>query len=116
MIISAAYSKKTGETVWKPVFRITGTFLVLTMSLQEYEYYITQIKKMFETDMQMDADSSKPATPVILSGIVHGQKLGTSGLMLEYEEYLESLSLQNGMIEVIQDDQQTMDGFLYNKK
>ena len=36
--------------------------------------------------------------------------------MLEYEEYLESLSLQNGMIEVIQDDQQTMDGFLYNKK
>ena len=66
--------------------------------------------------MQLDADSSKPATPVILSGIVHGQKLGTSGLMLEYEEYLESLSLQNGMIEVIQDDQQTMDGFLYNKK
>ena len=66
--------------------------------------------------MQLDADSSKPATPVILSGIVHGQKLGTSGLMLEYEEYLESLSLQNSMIEVIQDDQQTMDGFLYNKK
>ena len=86
------------------------------MSLQECEYYITQIKKRFETDMQLDADSSKPATPVILSGIVHGQKLGTSGLMLEYEEYLESLSLQNGMIEVIQDDQQTMDGFLYNKK
>ena len=71
---------------------------------------------MFETDMQMDADSSKPATPVILSGIVHGQKLGASGLMLEYAEYLESLSMQNGMIEVIQDDQQTMDGFLYNKK
>ena len=55
------------------VFRITGKrFLVLTMSLQEYEYYITQIKKRFETDMQLDADSSKPATPVILSGIVHG--------------------------------------------
>ena len=54
------------------------------MSLQECEYYITQIKKRFETDMQLDADSSKPATPVILSGIVHGQKLGTSGLMLEY--------------------------------
>lgn len=108
---------KTGRTVWKPGFPYYGkTFLVLTMSLQECEYYITQIKKRFETDMQLDADSSKPATPVILSGIVHGQKLGTSGLMLEYEEYLESLSLQNGMIEVIQDDQQTMDGFLYNKK
>ena len=110
-------AKKLEELCGSRVFRITGKrFLVLTMSLQEYEYYITQIKKMFETDMQMDADSSKPATPVILSGIVHGQKLGTSGLMLEYEEYLESLSLQNGMIEVIQDDQQTMDGFLYNKK
>ena len=110
-------AKKLEELCGSRVFRITGKrFLVLTMSLQECEYYITQIKKMFETDMQVDADSSKPATPVILSGIVHGQKLGTSGLMLEYEEYLESLSLQNGMIEVIQDDQQTMDGFLYNKK
>ena len=110
-------AKKLEELCGNRVFRITGKrFLVLTMSLQEYEYYITQIKKMFETDMQMDADSSKPATPVILSGIVHGQKLGASGLMLEYAEYLESLSMQNGMIEVIQDDQQTMDGFLYNKK
>ena len=110
-------AKKLEELCGSRVFRITGKrFLVLTMSLQEYEYYITQIKKMFETDMQLDTDSSKPATPVILSGIVHGQKLGTSGLMLEYAEYLESLSMQNGMIEVIQDDQQTMDGFLYNKK
>ena len=110
-------AKKLEELCGSRVFRITGKrFLVLTMSLQEYEYYITQIKKMFETDMQLDADSSKPATPVILSGIVHGQKLGTSGLMLEYAEYLESLSMQNGVIEVIQDDQQTMDGFLYNKK
>lgn len=110
-------AKKLEELCGSRVFRITGKrFLVLTMSLQEYEYYITQIKKMFETDMQLDADSSKPATPVILSGIVHGQKLGTSGLMLEYAEYLESLSMQNGMIEVIQDDQQTMDGFLYYKK
>lgn len=110
-------AKKLEELCGSRVFRITGKrFLVLTMSLQEYEYYITQIKKMFETDMQLDADSSKPATPVILSGIVHGQKLGASGLMLEYAEYLESLSMQNGMIEVIQDDQQTMDDFLYNKK
>ena len=110
-------AKKLEELCGNRVFRITGKrFLVLTMSLPEYEYYITQIKKMFETDMQLDADSSKPATPVILSGIVHGQKLGTSGLMLEYAEYLESLSMQNGVIEVIQDDQQTMDGFLYNKK
>ena len=110
-------AKKLEELCGRRVFRITGKrFLVLTMSLQECEYYITQIKKRFETDMQLDADSSKPATPVILSGIVHGQKLGTSGLMLEYAEYLESLSMQNGMIEVIQDDQQTMDGFLYNKK
>lgn len=110
-------AKKLEELCGSRVFRITGKrFLVLTMSLQEYEYYITQIKKRFETDMQLDADSSKPATPVILSGIVHGQNLGTSGMMLEYAEYLESLSMQNGMIEVIQDDQQTMDGFLYNKK
>ena len=65
--------------MWKPGFPYYGKrFLVLAMSLQEYEYYITQIKKRFETDMQLDADSSKPAMPVILSGIVYGQKLGTS--------------------------------------
>ena len=111
MIIFCSLQQKNWKNCVEAGFSVLREtfFKFLTMSLQEYEYYITQIKKMFETDMQMDADSSKPATPVILSGIVHGQKLGASGLMLEYAEYLESLSMQNGMIEVIQDDQQTMD-------
>ena len=52
--------------MWKPGFPYYGenVFLVLTMSLQECDVHITQIKKRFETDMQLDADS-KPATPVI---------------------------------------------------
>lgn len=40
----------------------------------------------------------------------------TAACILEYAEYLESLSPQNGLTEVIQDDHQTMNGFLYNKR
>ena len=54
--------------------------------------------------------------PVILSGIVNAEKIGESGLILEYAEYLESLAPQSGLTEVIQDDRQTMNGFLYNQQ
>ena len=38
------FAKKLEELCGSRVFRITGKrFLVLTMSLQEYEYYITQM-------------------------------------------------------------------------
>ena len=47
---------------------------------------------------------------------MNAQKLGDSGLILEYAEYLEALSAKNGLTEVIQDDYQTMNGFLYNKR
>ena len=88
----------------------------LTGSLEEYEYYLTQLKRMFDGNSKLNINNKIITVPVIISGIMNVQKLGDSGLILEYAEYLEALSAKNGLTEVIQDDYQTMNGFLYNKR
>ena len=88
----------------------------LTGSLEEYEYYLTQLKRMFDGNSKLNVNNKIITVPVIISGIMNAQKLGDSGLILEYAEYLEALSAKNGLTEVIQDDYQTMNGFLYNKR
>ena len=88
----------------------------LTGSLEEYEYYLTQLKRMFDGNSKLNINNKIITVPVIISGIMNAQKLGDSGLILEYAEYLEALSAKNGLTEVIQDDYQTMNGFLYNKR
>ena len=88
----------------------------LTGSLEEYEYYLTQLKRMFDGNSKLTVNNKIITMPVIISGIMNAQKLGDSGLILEYAEYLEALSAKNGLTEVIQDDYQTMNGFLYNKR
>ena len=108
---------RLAELCGKKVFRITGKrFLVLTGSLEEYEYYLAQLKQMFDVSRKADVEQKNITIPVILSGIINAEKLGDSGLVLEYAEYLESLAPQSGVTEVIQDDRQTLNGFLYNKK
>ena len=88
----------------------------LTGSLEEYEYYLTQLKRMFDGNSKLNVNNKIITMPVIISGIMNAQKLGDSGLILEYAEYLEALSAKNGLTEVIQDHYQTMNGFLYNKR
>lgn len=88
----------------------------LTGSLEEYEYYLTQLKRMFDGNSKLNVNNKIITMPVVISGIMNAQKLGDSGLILEYAEYLEALSAKNGLTEVIQDDYQTMNGFLYNKR
>ena len=88
----------------------------LTGSLEEYEYYLTQLKRMFDGNSKLNVNNKIITMPVIISGIMNAQKLGDSGLILEYAEYQEALSAKNGLTEVIQDDYQTMNGFLYNKR
>lgn len=63
---------------------------------------------------RMDAQAAP--TPVILCGVVNAEKLGTSGLVLDYAEYLESLVSRSGETQVIQNDRKTMDSFHYNKQ
>ena len=61
-------------------------------------------------------DAQSAPTPVIPCGVVNAEKLGTSGLVLDYAEYLESLVSQSGETQVIQNDRKTMDSFHYNKQ
>lgn len=63
-----------------------------------------------------DIDAHAAPTPVILCGVVNAEKLGTSGLVLDYAEYLESLVSRSGETQVIQNDRKTMDSFHYNKQ
>ena len=110
-------ARKLGEMCGKKAFRTTGKrFMILTGSLEEYEYYLTQLKRMFDGNSKLNVNNKIITVPVIISGIMNAQKLGDSGLILEYAEYLEALSAKNGLTEVIQDDYQTMNGFLYNKR
>ena len=110
-------AKKLEELCGSRVFRITGKrFLILTSSLKEYEYYLDELKKIFDVNIKLNVENKSITIPAIISGILHAEKLGDSGRILEYAEYLESLSPQNGLTEVIQDDHQTMNGFLYNKR
>ena len=50
------------------VFRITGKrFLVLTGSLEEYEYYLAQLKQMFDVSRKADVEQKNITMPVILA-------------------------------------------------
>ena len=106
-----------GALCGQKVTRITGKrFLVLTSSLEEYEYYFAKLKRLFDVNKVLDVEDKNIAVPVIISGIINAQKLEESGLIMEYAEYLESLTPQSGLTEVIQDDRQTMNGFMYYKR
>ncbi len=101
----------------KNAFRITGRrFLIMAETLERYEYYLKELSDMFAPDRTLNIERHELSVPVILCGVIHAQKLENAGLVLEYAEYLESLAPQSGLTEVIQDDRQTMDGFLYQKK
>ena len=89
---------------------------MLTSSLEEYEYYFSKLKRLFDVNKVLDVEDKNITVPVIISGIINAQKLGESGLIMEYSEYLESLTPQSGLTEVIQDDRQTMNGFMYYKR
>lgn len=107
-------AERMQEIAGRNVFRVTGKrFLLLTFSLREYETCLTRLRQLFHT--QPDDEQSAP-TPVILCGVVNAEKLGTSGLVLDYAEYLESLVSQSGETQVIQNDRKTMDSFHYNKQ
>ena len=115
--ILQSIAKKMSDLCGKKIFRITGKrFLVLASSLEEYEHYLSHLKRMFDVNIKMDVEEKNLTIPVIISGIINAEKLSDCNSVLEYAEYLESLSTQNGLTEVIQDDRQTMNGFLYNKR
>lgn len=107
-------AERMQEIADRNVFRVSGKrFLLMTFSLREYETCLTRLRQLFHA--QPD-DAHAAPTPVILCGVVNAEKLGTSGLVLDYAEYLESLVSRSGETQVIQNDRKTMDSFHYNKQ
>ncbi len=77
---------------------------------------MTELKKIFDVNIKLNVENKSITIPAIISGILHAEKLETARRIPGICRYLESLSPQNGLTEVIQDDHQTMNGFLYNKR
>lgn len=99
------------------VFRTTGKrFLLLADTLEEYETWLAAATELFDTEQEKGIMELSIPSPVILAGIINAEKLGEGGAVIDYAEYLESLSPKSGDTEVIQDDTKTMDSYLYNKK
>lgn len=108
-------AERMQEIADRNVFRISGKrFLLMTFSLREYETCLTRLRPAVPY-AALDDEHAAP-TPVILCGVVNAEKLGTSGLVLDYAEYLESLVSRSGETQVIQNDRKTMDSFHYNKQ
>lgn len=98
-------------------FRTAGKhFVLLAISLEEYERFLKTLKGLFEKDMILGDAEQWIKCPAILSGIVNAEKLEDGNMVLSYAEYLESLSLKMGSTEVVQNDAHTKKSFLYNKQ
>ncbi len=99
------------------VYRMTGKrFLLLTFTLEEYDRLAGDLKRLFEHNASSGDARAVIASPAVLSGIVNAERLGSGSLVLDYAEYLESLSPKSGVTELVQDDRKTMLSFNRSKK
>lgn len=99
------------------IFRVSGKrFLMLSQSLQEYEDNLLVLRQFLGQEPRHGAELALLPTPAVLTGILNAGKMGSGGAVIDYTEYLESLSQRTGATEVIQDDIKTLDSFLYSKE
>ena len=97
------------------VFRLDESrFAAATNTLGDYERIMNDIR-VYACDS--DAHSASEAGAVITAcGIIDAERLETSGNILSYVEYLESISPASGGVNVIQGDNETMHGFRYDQE
>lgn len=93
------------------VFRLTGKrFLILAESMKEYDEDLSGVRALFE-----GRGTDAPGVfPVILCGVPHAERMGSSGDVMAYVEYLDGLPAPNGSTCVVQAN--TMRSFLYNRQ
>ncbi len=108
-------SQKLNEMCGKRAFHITGKrFALLLNTIQEYEDCLDQLEKFFYYFHQ--EQDSIVEFPAILSGIINAERLESGEEILDYGEYLSSLASKSFPAELVQDDEQTIENFRYNKK
>lgn len=91
------------------VFRLTGKrFLILAESMKEYDEDLSGVRALFE-----GRGTDAPGVfPVILCGVSHAERMGSSGDVMAYVEYLDGLPAPNGSTCVVQANANTMRSFL----
>ncbi len=106
---------KLKDLYGKRVFRVSGKrFILLVDSLREYEDCLDQMEDMFNSMRQVD--DTQIEFPVILSGVINANRMKSPEEIQDYTEYLCSLASRSGRMELVQEDEQTREGFEYSKK
>lgn len=96
------------------MFRVGGNQFVLTAySKSEAKRMQKELKELFDEELQIGEEQIH--VPAIICGVEyeHGQE---SEVVLSYIEYLTAQAVKSGDTIVIQGNQETMDGFQYEKE
>ncbi len=97
------------------IFRLDeGRFAVAVNTLKDYEYVINDINEYAKDSYEHSASEASAAMTVC--GVIEAERLETSGNIMSYIEYLESVTTASGGFNMIQGDTDTMHGFRYNQE
>ena len=96
------------------MFRVGGNQFILTAySKSEAKRMQKELKELFDEELQIGEEQIH--VPAIICGVEyeHGQE---SEVVLSYIEYLTAQAVKSGDTIVIQGNQETLDGFQYEKE
>lgn len=113
LIQIAEYLHKINET--NHVFRIHGNrFFVFTTSLMDYEMNKDAIMQLFERPFKVKGE--RITFSAAICGIINVQEMKEIDLLIDYLEYLVQLKPKSDRTILIQNDQHTKEGFLYEQE
>jgi EAL domain-containing protein (putative c-di-GMP-specific phosphodiesterase class I)/GGDEF domain-containing protein len=96
------------------VFRISGKkFFLVMQTLADYEQTRDKVLNLFRTNF--DVNGRPVAFPAIICGIINGEKL-PENTFISYVDYMTSLVKDSRETVLIQSDEKTMNGFIYEQK
>lgn len=100
------------------VFRLDESrFAVIVTTLKEYETIISNVREYIsKQESKSPEEGTDIGADVTVCGLIDAQRLETSGNIISYSEYLESIASASGGVKLIQGDSDTMHGFRYNQE
>ncbi len=110
------YVAKTIQQIspYVQVFRISGKQFFLAMqTLDDYEQARNKVVKFFQGNF--DINGSTIPFPAVICGIIHGEKL-PENTFIAYVDYMTSLVKETKETTLIQSDDKTINGFVYEQE
>lgn len=96
------------------VFRISGKkFFLVMQTLSDYEQAREKVLKLFRKNFEVKGNFI--SFPAIICGIIHGEKL-QENTFIAYVDYMLSLVNASKETILIQSDEKTMNGFVYEQE